>query len=652
MTLTTNLMPVIFKAYTKRSKLCINYFSIVYLVIFSFSALPLDALSQDNVMLSPTAIKKLSLEELMNIEVTSVSKSPEKLTEVASAIQVITSEDIRRSSTTRLPDALRLASNLQVARSNAHNWAITARGFNAAPLSVNTLSDKLLVMIDGRTVYEPLLGGVSWDSQNILMEDIDRIEVVSGPGGTLWGANAINGVINVNSKSAKETQGLYASGSYGEFFKDFGAVRYGSHIDSTLFFRVYGQRYDNESSKLLNGNSANDQWDMTQGGFRMDYLPSDNTTITFQGDLYKGKQNTPSTHLDGQNVIGRLSHSFSEKSNISLQFYYDRTWRNSTAGSTFKSLINTYDADFQHHLAIGSRNRILWGTGYRIMDNRVNRAFDPPHKTLKLFNAFIQDQIALVPNLVELTLGTKLLHNDYTSFEWQPSIRLAWTPLSKLTVWTAVSRAVRTPSRFDADLTSASSPTEPFKSEKVIAYEMGYRIRPIQKISLSIATFYNTYTDLRSFNTRLPQSGFVLANNQEAKTWGIEISGNAVVSSWWRLRGGYTFLKKEFKSTSANVYEYSSLIEALDPNNQVMLQSILDLPKHFQLDFDSRYVDKIVITPTSSVPSYFIFDARLAWEHKTISIALIGQNLIKKTNREFTSGQIPRSLFANLTVRF
>jgi len=617
---------------------------------------PLKSFSQKPTpIFTPSEIKKLSVEELMNIEITSVSKLPEKLTEVASAIQVINSEDIRRSTATRLPDALRLAPNLQVARVSAHDWAISARGFNGYPLGNNTLADKLLVMIDGRTVYEPIFGGVNWDIQNVLLEDVNRIEVVSGPGGTLWGANAVNGVINIISKSAAETQGLYASGSYGSFLREFGALRYGSHIDSTLFFRVYGQYFGHKGSKL--GSSPiniDDKWDMLQGGFRIDYLLSSATNLTLQGDLYNGKLDSPqTTYSDGQNILGRLSHTFSKNSDITLQVYYDRTWRNTRFATPFKSLINTYDAELQHHWTLNSRNRILWGAGYRILDNETNRGFDPANRTLELFNGFIQDQISLIPKHLELTVGTKLLHNDYSDFEWQPSARLAWLPDTKHTIWAAVSRAVRTPARFDADLTILSEFGELFKSEKVISYEIGYRIRPIEKMTFSLAGYYNDYSDLRSINNN-PSAppARIFANNQEAKTWGFEVSGNAIISNWWRARGGYTFLHKKFNATSANVIPGSNLLEALDPKHQVMLQSIIDLPKGFQFDCVTRYVDQIPLNLTENVPSYYLLDARIAWQYRFFTLAVNGQNLLENSNAEFGRRKIPRSVYGNLTIRF
>ena len=590
----------------------------------------------------------------MNLEVTSVSKAPEKLTEVASAIQVITNEDIDRSAVARLPEALRLAPNLQVAQVNAHDWAITARGFNGAPIGTNTLADKLLVMIDGRTVYTPLFGGVFWDVQNVLMEDIDRIEVVSGPGGTLWGANAVNGVINVQSKNTKETQGLFVSESLGTFLQDNVAVRYGGKLDSQLSFRVYGQLFDHRNTTLASGRDAQDHWNMTQGGFRMDYEVSRKDQFTVQGDLYGGKEDSAVTYLNGQNLIAKWNHIFSQRSDLTVQTYFDRTHRNIT-GPDIVEKLTTYDIELQHHFAIRRRHKILWGAGFRQMHNETRdsagQLFNPSVRSLQLFNGFIQDQISLVPRRLELTVGTKLLYNDYTEFEFQPSIRLAWLPSIRQTLWAAISRAVRTPSRLDADLPIFRAPgIRPFQSEKLIAYEVGYRFQPTTRIFASLSAFYNTYDDVRSLDTNaLSPSGLVFANNLAAKTWGLEFSGNILVRSWWKLRGGYTWLHKEFRTTSPLVIQGSELLEAQDPTNQLLIQSVMDLPKNFQFDLVGRYIDMI---PTARpVPSYFSLDARVAWVYKRFTFSLNGRNLLEDKHAELGTRTIPRSIYQKISLR-
>src|SRR5438552_3237702 len=415
--------------------------------------------AQTNVAVgSASQLKQFSLEELLNLEVTTVSKRPEKLTEAASAIQVITQEDIRRSGASSIPEALRLASNLEVAQVDSRQWAISARGFNS------TTADKLLVLIDGRTVYTPLYAGVFWDFQDTLLEDLDRIEVISGPGATLWGANAVNGVINITTKQAKDTQGVLLLGGGGTELRDFGGVRYGGALAPNLHFRVYGQYFDRDSMVFPTGQDAANDWHLGQGGFRLDWDASASTLLTLQGDLYDGRIAQPGTTgditVDGSNVIGRWSHTFAEDSDLKLQVYYDRTHRR--IPDVFAEDLDTYDVDFQHRFPLGERHDLVWGLGYRLIEDDVSNspilAFLPARVSRQWFSGFVQDEITLVKDRLHLTLGTKIEHNDYTGFEVQPSARLAWRLSQQQTVWAATSRAVRTPSRIDRELFAPGRP--------------------------------------------------------------------------------------------------------------------------------------------------------------------------------------------------
>jgi iron complex outermembrane recepter protein len=609
-------------------------------------------------LLSSSSLKKLSLEELMNIEVTSISMRPEKLTEVASAVQVVTGENIQRSGVTRLPEALRLASNLQISQVNSHDWAITARGFNGLPSGGGILANKLLVMIDGRSVYSPLLGGVFWDVQNTLLEDVDRIEVVSGPGGTLWGANAVNGVINIVTKSAKETQGLYVSGAAGSFLQDHVEARYGFRLDSNIFFRVYGQRFDQHNTKLATGLSALDAWNMTQSGFRMDYYPSKANTLTLQGDFYSGDENKSIRHAitNGQNVLARFTHVFSDESNFTIQAYFDRTWRKTSNSTTpFSYDPRTYDLEIQYRFPIGNRQSLLIGTGYRLQQDKANLGLIPLSRSMPLYSGFVQDEFTFVPNLLKLTVGTKFLHNVFTGFEIQPSTRLALTPNIRHTIWASVSGAVRTPSRYDVDV--AITPVK-FHSEKITAYELGYRVRPLDQLSLSFATFYNQYHKLRSLDsTTIPNYPIVIGNSQRAESWGLELSGNFQATRWWRLRGGYTHFEKKIWATRTKVLPVSNAFEGVDPPNIVMLQSIMDLNKDFNLDIVSRYIDRlpavtVIAPPIPHVPAYFTFDVRLAWIYKNFEISVVGQNLLENKHAETGSSKISRSIYGKVLCRF
>ncbi len=608
---------------------------------------------------SPSELKQLSLEELTNQEVAIVTRRPEKVSKSPSAVQVITAQDIQRSGASSLPEALRLAPNLEVAQINSHNWAITARGFNQPGGTPN----KLLVMIDGRTVYTPLFAGVFWDIQNVLLDDIDRIEVVSGPGGTLWGANAVNGVINIVRKSARETQGLLVEGAGGSFLQDLGAIRYGGNAGSNFFFRVYGQRFDRNSTVLPNGADGTNAWDMTQGGFRMDWYSSEANTVTFQSDIYSGSEEQPApgdVTLDGENVLGRWTHQLYEGSDLSVQTYFDRTWRH--VPTVFAEDLKTYDLDFQYRFPIGERHSFVWGGGYRLMQDSVRNspvlAFLPADKNLQVFSGFLQDEITLIPERLKLTIGTKAEHNDYTGFELQPSGRLAWTFTDRQMVWAAISRAVRTPSRIDRNAYIPGVPPfflaggTNFDSEKLLAYELGYRVRPVDRVSLSLAAFYNQYDDIRSAETN--GTSLLIKNGLQAQSWGLELSGEVQPFDWWRLRGGYTYLHKDVWEKPGHVDANNTHAEGNDPNHQFLLQSMMNLPANFQFDLVACYEGAL---PQPYVPGYFTFDARLAWELRTnLELAVIGQNLCDNRHPEFgspaTRQEIPRSLIGKITWRF
>lgn len=635
-----------------------KFFAVITLILLLFFSC-IEASAQDS--LSIAKLKKLSIEDLMEIEVTSISMHPEKLTEVASAVQVITGEDIHRSGVTRLPESLRLASNLQIAQGNSHDWAITSRGFNGLPQAGGILANKLLVMIDGRSIYNPLLGGVYWDVQNVMLDNIDRIEVVSGPGGTLWGANAVNGVINIVTKSAKETEGLYVSATAGSLLKDQVDVRYGMKLSDNLFARIYAQRIDQRSLELDSGQNADrrwhdamDRWQMTQGGFRMDYSDDDdNNTFTVQGDFYTANINDSIQEnvTDGQNILTRFTHRFSEESHLMVSAYYDRTWREApnNIANPFSYELSTYDTDLQYRFPIGSRQHVLAGVSYRLAKDKTGQALTPLSRNMPVYGGFIQDEIAIIPKIVRLTVGSKFLNNVFTGWELQPSARLAWIVDIKNTVWLAASRSVRTPTRFDSDFIVND---QKFRSEKVYAYELGYRVRPIDNLSLSFAGFFNDYDDLRSLDL-IPTPAVVFGNSQRAESWGLEFSGSYQPEAWWRLRGGYTFFGKKTWATNDNVLPISAEFEGVDPKNQARLQSVMDLAANFQLDIVGRYVDMLeASTSTAEVPEYGTFDVRVAWQKKWIELSVVGQNLLENKHKESGLIQIPRSFYGKITCRF
>ncbi|HXO18936.1 MAG TPA: TonB-dependent receptor [Thermoanaerobaculia bacterium] len=615
--------------------------------------------------LDPVALKRLSVEQLMEIDVTSVSKRSEPLSAAAAAITVITAEDIRRSGVTNLPDALRLATGLEVAQADGHTWAISARGFNA------TTANKLQVLIDGRSVYTPLFSGVFWDIQDTLLADVDRIEVIRGPGATLWGANAVNGVINIITKDAAHSQGgrVFAAGGPGE--GALAGTRYGGTTDGGMAYRVYGKTTHQDALVLPSGASANDPLQRAQGGFRLDVGGGGGggggaDSFTLQGDLntgYYGDAVFGDSDLDGGNLLARWSRRSSDTSDWRLQAYVDYTHRSIPA--LFAEQRRTFDLDLQHHLLAGSRHELVWGLGYRVSGDRVENsaviAFLPPRPTETLVNAFAQDEITLVPHRLQLTLGTKVEHNDYTGFELEPSARLAFTPSPTATLWSAVSRAVRSPTRFDTDLqffsashlVVAGSPD--FRSESVVAYELGWRTAPRPGLTFDVATFYNVYRQLRSQEPSPQGLPFVLENKLDAETAGAELSANYQMTPRLRWTAGYTYLHERFHLEPDSQDPSGGSAEHDDPQQQWSLRASLDLPRRVELDAFLRHVGEL---PAPVVPAYTELDLRLGWEPVVgIELSLVGRNLLHARHPEFgfpgpLRQEVPRSVFGRIAWRF
>ncbi len=628
-----------------------------------------------------SALKKLSVEQLMDIEVTSVSRTAEKLLDVPSAIQVVTGEDIRRSGATSIPEALRLADNLAVAQKNSHDWAISARGFNTE------LANKLLVLVDGRTVYTPLYSGVFWNRQDTLLADLDRIEVISGPGGTLWGANAVNGVINIVSKSSRDTQGYYAEAAAGDVLNGSVGARYGGTLSSGTSFRVYGKYLDRGDQALLTGADAGDAWHQAQGGFRLDATPSPQNAFTLQGDLYYGHDGLPTGGRDdnsGGNLLGRWTRTLSGDSDFSLQFYYDRTHLSEPVpalavgttvlapGGRFADTLDTYDLDFQHHFRWGRNHKIVWGGGYRFsydsVTNAPSLAFFPALQERTLVSAFAQDQIDLGPD-VSVTLGTKIEHNDYTGFEADPTLRVQWNPVERQTLWAAVSSAVRTPSRIDTDVSTGAPPYfvllaggEKFVSEKVVAWEAGHRAQFGHRLATTVSAFYNVYDDLRSTSLN-SKTIFPLffENSVKGETTGVEVTATFRATDWWTLRAGYTLLEEDLRVKGGQSDFNNALNETADPRHQASLRSSLDLPHGVSLDAHLRYVDSLRVNSSGvpiNVPAYAELDVRLAWQvDDRVEVSLTGQNLLHQRHQEYILSNSPRedirqSFYGKVAWRF
>jgi iron complex outermembrane receptor protein len=601
---------------------------------------------------SPGALKMMSLEQLMAVEVSSVSRRPERLSEAASAIQVITREDIRRSGATRLPEALRLATNLEVDQLDASQWAISARGFNSP------LANKLLVLIDGRTIYSPLFAGVFWDQQDVLLEDIEQIEVISGPGATAWGANAVNGVINITTRAAKDTRGLLAVGGGGNELHGLGAVRYGGAIGSNAHVRAYGKYWDRDGTALPSGQDLPNDWTLGQGGFRLDWDASSVDVLTLQGDLYEDRTDLTPDDLvaHGRNVMGQWSRRVSDRSDLKVQVYADRVHRK--VPGSYDDVLNTYDVDAQHRILLGRRHDIVWGVGYRRVEDDfgpIGLVFDPRRITLETFSGFAQDEFAVRERL-HLTLGAKLEHDPYTDFEFQPSVRLAWQAADRHTLWGAVSRAVRTPSRLDRDYVLL--PGKTFQSEELVAYELGYRAQPVERLSLSVAGFYHDYDDLRSIEpaTSPGPVPVKLANGQEGEVYGVELTARYRPTDWWQLQVGHTELRVEIRPKPGSANRTFGSAEAADSKHHLTLRSSFDLPGDLEFDAGYRYVSRIT-NPNLLTPGYSELDLRLGWAPiSRLQISIVGQNLLHARHEEFgaaaTAQAIERGVFAKAVWGF
>lgn len=604
------------------------------------------------------SLKQLSIEQLINVQVTSVSRRPEQLTEAPSAIQVITGEEIRRAGATNLPEALRLATNLQVAQAKSYEWLVTARGFSTPDFGGIPRANKLLVLIDGRTVYTPLHAGVLWDVQGVLLEDVDRIEVISGPGGALWGANAVNGVINIITRRATETLGGYVTAGVGSQVEDVVAARYGVALGAHAAVRVYAQRFDRSPTELADGSKAFDPWEMTQGGFRLGGTSADGrTTWTVQGDAYgvvEGSAQAIESAMDGQNVIARWSRTLSPTSQLRIQAYADRTWRKFPQVVSEELL--TYDLDLQHRLTLGARHRLVWGGGVRVIRDAFTDAlfvFRPSRRTAERYNVFAQDQIVLRPERWLLTVGAKLEKDFYAGAMLQPSVRLSWTSAPGRMLWGAVSRAVRAPSRIDRDITIPAahlSGTKDFQAERMIAYELGYRMVPTPTLSFSAALYYNDADRLRSLNVTPTQDALFYANDVEGETWGAELGLTWQPTRPVRIRAGYTHLEADLRRTDPQVIAPPDF-EANDPSDQVQVHAMITPARGWELDVIGRYVSALP-APSPKVDDRATLDARIAWHSGPLELALIGQNLSARRQAQFGPQLMPRSILGRATVRW
>jgi iron complex outermembrane receptor protein len=637
----------------------------------------------------PAQLKQLSLEELGNVEVTTASKEPVKVARTPAAIYVFTQDDIRRSGATSIPEVLRLVPGVEVARIDSDKWSIGVRGFGSR------LSRSVLVLIDGRTVYTPFFAGVYWEVQDTLLEDVDRIEVIRGPGGTIWGANAVNAVINIVTKSVKDTHGMLASVSGGSVDYGIGGFRYGGGNGKGFDYRMYGKAFA-RGPEFHSDHDQFDDWQTGQAGFRMEWNAKPHDTFTVQGDIYDADDGervsvasyspASTTNIDsaaevsGGNLLGRWQRVLSERSDLQLQAYYDRTNRRE---ANFAESRDTFDIDFLHHLTLPRQQNFLWGLGARLSSGNFTQVvptivFTPGHRTDKLYSGFVQDEIPIAGDKLSITVGSKFLHNIYTGFEFQPSARLLWTPTTRQTIWAAVTRAVRTPSRVEEDdeltgLLTSNPPTfirfigdGNFTSERLMSYEAGYRSLVTSTFHLDVATFYNNYDHLLSIEpgtpfaeTSPPPPHFVvpefIRNGLLGTTYGIEIAPDWRLTPWWRLEGSYSFLHMDLgRRTGSLDFSTPTSTEGSSPQHQIVIQSFFNLPRGFEFDQTYRYVSAL---PAQFVRAYQTADVRLGWSPTPhFELSFVGQNLFQPNHTEVAGDPGPlvgikRSAYAKLTLR-
>lgn len=636
----------------------------------------------------------LSLEELMNIEVTTASRRSKKISQVASAAFVITQDDIRRSGVTNIPDALRMAPGVQVARIGTDKWAVSIRGFNGR------FANKLQVLKDGRSIYNPLFSGVQWEQHDTLLRDIERIEVIRGPSAAMWGANAVNGVINIITKKAADTQGLSITAGGGSYEHGFVSARYGGKLTDQTAYRVYAKGFTRGSMKSVSGVNTKDAWHNARGGFRLDQA-NNTDQFTLQGDFFYnahgdrldvsrlGITHIPKNYFRGDTKGGhvrfRWDRQFSDDSAIMLQMYYDRVDDNIEAVARHRT--ESFDIDFNHNFLLFERHNVTWGANYRLYHNKIHDskliAFRPRQRTIHLASGYVRDEMTLIPEQLHFILGVRIDHNDFSGLEIQPNARLMWTPNPQNSIWGSVSRAVRVPSRAENDLTLTTSipelptirphpsiaqaaGTSSFKSEKLLAYELGYRHQFAKQASVDIALFYNDYTQLRDLvvdHLKLQNDPnvlpFVMTNDAKAHTYGVELSADWRVHNRWRIQGSYSYLHMKISSSSLfkELDPITGSANRVNPQHHVSVRSNYDLSDRLQLNLWLRYVSKVALY---NIPSYVTMDAKLAYKPtKKIELFIVGQNLFSQRHREMNAdfiptvpAKVPRGVYAGLNLNF
>ena len=640
-----------------------------------------------------TDLTNQSIEDLMSIQVTSVSKTAQTLSTTAAAIFVISQEDIRRSGDLNIPDLLRMVPGMDVSEINGNTWAISARGLN------QRFSNVLLVLVDGRPVYTQTFGGVFWDVLDLPLEDIERIEVIRGPGGSIWGGDAVNGVINIITKKASDTHGGLVVTGAGNVDQGSGTLQYGGSVGKTDY-RVYTKYLNQDHLPDSAGLDGGDGWHMLQGGFRTDSVLSSKDTLMFQGNIYSAREGTPTTYLpsvtapalvnnellanlSGGFIQGEWAHTFSTHSDTSLQVSYDRYQRDDTLGEGR----GTLDLDFQQHFSGWARENIVWGLTYRYSASHslgsLTASLVPANLATQLYGSFVQDEIAIVPSHFFLTIGAKVEHNYYSGFVFMPSMGAAWTPTPHETLWAAISKADRTPDARDTALranvntfpgpgglpvlvTLTGNPA--FKNERLIAYQMGYRTTIVKQISMDFTAYYNDYSDEETaepsalFMATTPPPHFVMPlifeNLMHGETHGIEVAVNWQATGRWTLSPGYAFEEIHMHPDPTSQDATSpAAAEGSSPDHSAQLRSHLVLWHVLSWDASAYFVDRLRYP---SEPAYTRLDTQLDWRFaEKASLSFVGQNLAKGLHEEFVdltrsarSTEARRSAYVKLNWRF
>ena len=637
----------------------------------------------------------MDLSQLMNVTITSVSKKKQRLSEAAAAVYVITQEDIRRSGVTHIAEALAMAPGIQVARISASKWSVSSRGF------AGYTSNKLLVLMDGRSVYSPAYSGTFWDMQNTLLEDIDRIEVIRGPGGTIWGANAVNGVINIITKKSADAHGGLVRVGAGDQESAQAAARFGGALNPKADGRVYLSGNDRSSNTLASdGSDANDGWRNIQGGFRLDGQPESHSEWTLQGDLYQNRadqilypywiegppyltSNYGDIDAGGANLLGRYRHELSDSSVITVQAYYDY---NDREESYYRQTFNTIDVDLQYETLLGEKNSITMGAGYRQIKGEFDTSFQLQLEddTDRLYSAFLQDQLKLISDKLWLTMGVKLEHNDNTGNEWQPSGRILWKPVENHSLWASVARAVRTPSMIEENgrILAAAYPTpsglattyvqgsSSFESETALAYEAGYRWQATSTLSLDTAFFYNEYDKLYNLFPIMKADGLDLAfiNGSSGDGYGFEAAIDWKPAPWLSFALTYSYLNMNLAPDKAgnSIAGDANFVNETSPSHQFSLRSSVDVSRDWQANFWLRYTDEItnrsgvdLLSDGILIDSYFLFDVNIIWiPTDNLEVMLAGQSVFSGGQVRYSSElvtpatEIEQGVYVKLTYRF